>query len=144
MSMKGLLHFWDETRADPDQGETGHRWHCLPICDRNRSSIPFRKWIGRLLHRRVVVQRRSEGWLFKRGRRRAKLSDFDEMLDHYVRRIHGLYLPLFSVGTILEMFSTWRLMRRGAVLDTTGRVDKAVVNLMNRWRTKEGARGTTP
>jgi len=91
-----------------------------------------------------MVQKRSQGWLFKEGKRRAKLSDFDEMLDHYVRRIHGLHPSLFSVGTILEMFSTWRLMRRGAVLKTTGRVDKSVVNLMNRWRTNEGAKGTTP
>ena len=35
-------------------------------------------------------------------------------------------------------------MRRGAILETTGRVDESVVNLMNRWRTKEGAKGTTP
>ena len=77
VSMKGLLHFWDETRADPDpfimvtlfgrfKGGSRHRWHCLPICDRHRSGIPFRKWIGRLLHRRVMVRKRSEGW-FSRG-----------------------------------------------------------------------------
>ena len=35
-------------------------------------------------------------------------------------------------------------MPRGAVLETTGRVDEAVVNLMNRWRAKEGANDTTP
>lgn len=155
VSMNGLLYFWDETRVDADpfimitlfgrfKGETGHRWHCLPICDRNRSGIPFRKWIGRLLHRRVVEQKRTKGWLFKKGKRRSKLSDFDEMLDHYIRRVHGLCPSLFSVGTILEMFSTWRSMRRGAILETTGRVDESVVNLMNRWRTKEGAKGTTP
>ena len=97
-----------------------------------------------LLHRRVMVQKRSEGWLFKKGKRRANLSDFDEMLDHYVRQIHGLYLSLLSVGTILEMFSTWRSMRRGAVIWNTGRIDEAVVNLMNRWRTKKGVGGTTP
>ena len=91
-----------------------------------------------------MVQQRSDGWLFKKSSSRAKLSDFDEMLDHYIRRIRRLYPSLFSLGTILEMFSTWRSMRRGAILMTTGRVDKAVVNLMNRWRTKEGARGTTP
>ena len=116
----------------------------MPICDHNRSGIPFRKWIGRLLRRRVVVQKRSKGWLFKKGKRRAKLSDFEKMLNHYVRRIHGPYLSLFSVGTILEMFSTWRSMRRGAVLKTTGMVDESVVNLMNRRRTREGAKGTTP
>ena len=64
VSLKGLLFFWDETWADPDlfimitlfgrfKGETGHMWHFFPICDHNRSGIPFRTWIGRLLHRRV-------------------------------------------------------------------------------------------
>ena len=46
---------------------------------------------------------------------------------------------------ILKFFSTWRSMRRGAVIETTGRrVDEVVATLMNVWRTKEGARGTTP
>ena len=46
VSLKGLLFFWDENRADPDpfimitlfrrfKGETGHMWHCLPICNCN-------------------------------------------------------------------------------------------------------------
>ena len=35
-------------------------------------------------------------------------------------------------------------MGRGAVLETTGRVDEVMVTLMNRWRTKEGTRGKTP
>ena len=155
MLLKGLLHFWDETRADPDpfimitlyesfKGETRHRWHCLPIFDHNRSGIPFRKWINRLVHRRVMVQKRSKGWLFKKGKRRARLNDFDEMFDHYVRKIHSLYPVPFLVGTILKIFSTWRSMRRCAVLETTGRVDEVVVTLMNRWMTKEGTRDTTP
>ena len=54
VSLKDLLFFWDETRADPNpfimislfgcfKDETRHRWHCLLICDRNQSGIPFRK-----------------------------------------------------------------------------------------------------
>ena len=91
-----------------------------------------------------MVQKRSEGWLLKKGKRQARQNDFNKMFDHYVRRIHSLYLALFSVGTILEIFSTWRSMRRGVVLETMVRVDVVVVTLMNIWRTKEGARGTTP
>ena len=76
--LKGLLFFFGEIRRDPApfimatlyghfKGGTGFRWHCLTVCDRNRSGIPFRKWIGRLLHRRVTVQKRNSGWLFKKG-----------------------------------------------------------------------------
>ena len=35
-------------------------------------------------------------------------------------------------------------MHRATVLETTGWVDEVVVTLMNRWKTKEGDRGTTP
>ena len=86
-----------------------------------------------------MVHKRSEGWLFKKGKRRARLSDFDKMFVHNARRVHSLYQSLFS-----HFLSTWRKMHRGTVLETMGRVDEVVVTLMNRWRTKEGTRGTTP
>ena len=52
VSQRGLLHFWDEIRADLDpfimvtlygrfKDETGYMWYYLPICDHNRSSILF-------------------------------------------------------------------------------------------------------
>ena len=31
------------------------------LCDKNRSGIPFRKWIGRLMHTRVVREGKSGG-----------------------------------------------------------------------------------
>ena len=54
VSLRGLAFFWDETRRDPDpfimitlygrfKRKTGFRWHCLPVYDYNRSSIPFCK-----------------------------------------------------------------------------------------------------
>ena len=124
------------------KGETGYRLYCLAICDHNRGSIPFRKWIGWLLCRRVMVQKRESGWLFLREGRWAKISNFDEMFLQYITKVHTLYPSLLSVGTLLDLLSTWRSMRRGAVLEMTGRVDKAVVTLMNRWMTKEGSRGS--
>ena len=59
------------------------------------------KWINRLIHRRVMVQKRYEDWLFKEGKWQAKLSDFNKMFINYVRRIHSLYPELFLVGSIL-------------------------------------------
>ena len=91
------------------------------------------------MNRRVTVQQRESGWLFLREGRWAKISNFDEMFLQYITNFHTPYPSLFSVGTILDLFSTWRSMRRGAVLETTGWVDEAVFTLMNHWRTKEGA-----
>ncbi len=44
-----------------------------------------------------------------------------------------------------EDFSLWRSPIRGAVLETTQRgVDSKVMELVNRWRSKEGAKGSVP
>ena len=104
------------------KGKTRFRWHCLPVCDHNQSGVPFRKRIDRLLRHRVTVQKRNSGWLFKKRNRCANLSlrDLDELFVHYITEVHRLYPSLFSVGTIMVMFSTWRLMCKGSILETAG------------------------
>ena len=99
-SLKGLLHFWKETQDDPDpfvvvtlhgrfKGETGYRWHCLPICDASRSGIPRRRWIGRLMHCRVEVHGRTDGWVFRApSGRRARVSDYDSDFQEWIIRLH--------------------------------------------------------
>ena len=91
-----------------------------------------------------MKQGRSVGWLFKAKGRRAKVSDFDDKFLEAIERVSMERPNLFSKAIMLEPFLLRRSMRRGAVLETTGRVDDAVVNLMNRWRTKEHARGAEP
>ena len=156
LSLKGLRDFWVETRDDPEpfimatlygrfKGETGYRWHCLPICDSSRSGIPRRLWVGRLMHRRVEVQGRTNGWLFRGPKgRRARIKDFDSDFQDWINRLHATSPEIFSKGTLLAQFSLRRSLRRGAVLETFNRVDRDIVTLMNRWRTKEGARGADP
>ncbi len=44
-----------------------------------------------------------------------------------------------------EDFSLWRSPRRSAVLETTQRgVDSKVMELVNMWRSEEGAKGSVP
>ena len=66
------------------------------------------------------------------------------MFVEYIEAVHADQLELFSKGTLLYMFSLWRSLRQGAVLETTWKVDITIVNLMNQWRTKEGTRGCAP
>ena len=55
------------------------------------------------------------------------------------RKRHPRLLPE-AVET--EDFSLWRSPRRGAVLETTNQdVSKKVIELINRWRKKEAAKG---
>jgi hypothetical protein len=61
VSLKGMLSTWlESTSAIPHpyvmvtfhgrfKGETGLRWHCLPLSIQNHSNIPYKLWIGRLL-----------------------------------------------------------------------------------------------
>ena len=155
VSTEGLLHFWSETGGDDIpytmitlygrfKAETGYRWHCLPLCEGGRSGIPFRPWIEVLLNRRRT-QGRTRGYLFGKGDgSKAKISDYEGEFVRFVRMLHDAQPELFSEGTNLELYSLRRSLRRGAILETTGRVDDNVVQHMNRWRTKEGARGTAP
>jgi len=150
----GLSAFWEETENDPDpyimitlrgrfKAETGDRWHCLPIADINNSGIPYRTWIRRLLRRRVG-ENGGNKWLLRGGQgARAKISDYDAMFCSYMNTLRSLRPGLFSAGTMMEMFSLRRSMRRGAILATTGKVEDSVVLLINRWRKKEQAKGTT-
>ena len=73
LSLAGLLQFWEDSlNASPKfimltlhgrfKGETGLRWHCIPIPVETKSSLPNMKWIARALHRRVNLQQRNKGW----------------------------------------------------------------------------------
>ena len=126
-------------------GLKGYRWHCLPISDRSRSGIPHRLWLGRLMARRVHIQGRRNGWFFQQGTgRKARISDYDPDFLYYMGLLHERSPELFSVGTLLGLFSLRRSMRRGAILATMDRVSDVIIHLMNRWRKKEGAKGAEP
>ena len=58
-SLKGMLKLWGETIKKKDclhimvtlkgrfKGETGEKWHMLPLVDITESGIEVRKWVGR-------------------------------------------------------------------------------------------------
>ena len=156
-ALNGLLHFWHETRTASQphimiglfgrfKAEDGHRWHCLPISDVTRSGIRARAWIELLLHRRVNIQGRTSGYLFcKPGKpgQKAAMSDYDADFLDWMTKLHGVSPQLFSCGTVLDSFSLRRSLRRGAILETTGRVSDTTIDAINRWRKKHRARGTT-
>ena len=62
----------------------------------------------------------------------------------YLHKLRSSRPALFSEATMMDMFLLRRSMRRGAIVATTGRVDGPVIDLINRWRKKEKAKGTQP
>lgn len=160
ISLKGLLHYWDETSraASPFimttlygrfKGEMDTRWHCLPIPDRTRTGIPARKWIGAGLHRRVNLKGRRAGPFFQvKGtggeERRARISDYDEEFRRLIGKAKARFPRVFLEDADPEMFSLWRSMRRGATLETTGRVSDEIIKLYQRWRSVEASKAGAP
>ncbi len=100
--------------------------------------------VQRILDRRVLKEGRRVGWLFQSAkgvRDRFGMYDttFRQLIDA-AREESGELLP-DVVDT--EDFSLWRSPRRGAVLETTNQdVSEKVIELINRWRSKEAARGS--
>jgi hypothetical protein len=73
VSLKGMLSTWLEcTTALPHphimvtlhgrfKGETGLRWHCLPLSIQNASGLPYKLWIARLLCQKLLEEGRQNG-----------------------------------------------------------------------------------
>ena len=159
VSLEGLLKFWMETRMGTEEerymmmtlsgrfkGEVDSRWHMVPISDQTHSNIPFRLWMERIMSRRVNCQHRTNGWLFEtKTGARAKFGAYDVMFWSLVSLARATNSRLVPDAVKPEDFSLWRSPRRGAVLETTQRgVDSKVMELVNRWRSKESAKGSVP
>jgi hypothetical protein len=155
VSLEGLLTFWKETREEEDKymmitlkgrfkGEVDERWHIVPICDETRSGIPFRLWMERIMYRRVALQGKTTGWLFEeKPGKRAKFGKYQDYFRSLVEHVREEDPKLVPSAVETTDFSLWRSLRRGAVLETTNhRVDVQVIELINRWRKKEAARGS--
>ncbi len=91
-------------------------------------------------------QHRSKGWLFEtRTGARAKFGSYNTTFQSLVALAWATKSQLMPQAIKLEDFSLWRSSWRGAVLKTTQQgVNSKVIELVNRWRSKEGAKGSVP
>jgi hypothetical protein len=96
--------------------------------------------------RRVNFQHRTKGWLFDmRTGARAKFGRYDAPFRMLVTLAQAKNSQLVPHTIEAKDFSLWRSPRRGAVLVNTQRgVDSKVMELVNRWRSKKGAKGSVP
>jgi hypothetical protein len=158
VSLKGMLSTWLEcTTALPHphimitlhgrfKGETGLRWHCLPLSIQNASGLPYKIWIARLLRRKLLGEGRSNGWLFARpDGSRKPFTDLDPLLLEYLGRAREKDPSVMSSLADLQDFSLWRSPRSGATTQAANRgVPGPTVELIGRWRKREAARGSEP
>ena len=157
VSLAGLIEFWDETKTHPVphimitlrgkfKGEQNLRWHLLPLADKSKSGIPSRRWISRLVHRRVRLEGRKTGFLFQRSdKSRASMGDYNEVFRGYLERTRNRYPSRFTNTIKIEDFSLRRSPRRGSTTHASNNmVDPVAIELINRWRKMEAARGALP
>jgi hypothetical protein len=153
--LDGLLTFWDKSRADVDshvmltlkgrfKEEVDERWHLVPVSNTTRSGLPFRRWMERVLHRRVNLHTRDTGWLFQDQQgARLKFGHYNSLFRVLVDQARERYPRLLLEAVDTGNFSLWRSPRRGAVLETTNQdVSEKVIDLINPWRKKEVAKGS--
>ena len=128
------------------KGETGERYHMMVMPRDLRSGIIGGIWADRVVevNRR---NRRTKGYVFTKGRaRQAKIADFE---DEFVNRLEGLRVirpGLFEPGIdISAAYSLFRSLRRGSNTEAIrNKVDTTIIDLNNRWRKFERARGRMP
>ena len=152
--IEGLLTYWEKTRQHriphmmitlkgKFKGEQNMRWHCVPLADRTKSKIPTRRWVSRLLSRRTRVDGRKSGPLFaNKDGNRASLGDFDPLFRDYLERLRQANPDVFLTSVSIEDYSLRRSLRRGATTTSqNNKVDGVAIDLINRWRKKEAAKG---
>ncbi len=128
------------------KGEVDSRWHLVPVGNKAHSNIPFHLWMERIMHWRVNCQHCTKGWLFQTNTgARAKFGRYNATFRILVTLAWATNSRLVPSAIKPEDFSLWRSPRRGTVLETTQQgVDSKVMELVNRWRSKEGAKGSVP
>ena len=157
LDFHGLCQFWEETKgADTPhviltlrgrfKGEEGWKWHMLPIADVTKSGIPHRRWIGR-----GMASRKRKGWnggwfFSRRGRIQARMADYDPAFKQWL-----VALKQERPGLIpdrvdpMEDMSLRRSGRRAATTEVQNNgLGKPKLELHNRWKKVERARGAAP
>ena len=157
ISLEGMMDYWDAsvTHAHPHimltlhgrfKGESDSRWHCVPISLEGPSNIPFRRWFGRLIKRRVERNGRCKGSLFlsSNGRLR-RIKDLDPTFLEIIDRARFEQPDLINDKVETGDYSLWRSGRRGANTEAINlQVPEDTMFLLGRWRRREAASGTEP
>ncbi len=74
--------------------------------------------------------------------RKASLGDYDPLFRDYLTRLQQEKPALFLSSVLIEDYSLRRSLRRGATTESqNNKVDSIAIELINRWRKKERAKG---
>jgi len=128
------------------KGESGARHHLMALASVTRSKIELREWIEKLMAVRSKEGHRTGPVFGYRNRSVAAISEYDNILGGFLRRIQierpDLISPSNPVEENYSLLQTFCRTAKGRV--RTANLDTGDQNAMNRWRKIEGAKGKRP
>ena len=128
------------------KGETGDRYHIMPIALVSKSGVTPVIWIVRLLelYEQLGIQK---GWVFrtKKGDQ-AKQSDYEGIFFEGLRRIQEDRPDLIGADVnVEEDYALSRSLRRTSTTQARNeQISDKIVEENNRWRKAERAKGRMP
>lgn len=128
------------------KGETGERYHMLPMARVTKSGIQAGLWMDRLL-RSLWRRSRRNGFVFVNGRGQQRKIGFynAEFYDRLARvKLHKAHLfePNLEIS---NAYGLSRSLRRGSTSEATNAgVSQPTIDLNNRWRKFERSKGRMP
>jgi hypothetical protein len=128
------------------KGETGERWHLLPIAWKTRSGIEAGSWAGRLLTS-LLERNRRHGFVFsdKKGKQ-TKASTLEPRFYEQLHWVRMRYPDLFAPNVNIEDdYGIARSCRRGSSTEAANQgVPAGIIEMICRWRKVERAQGRAP
>jgi hypothetical protein len=125
------------------KGETGERWHLLPVVWKTRSGIEAGKWATRLRDS-LLERNRVNGFVFSTNRgKQMKASSLEPRFYEQLHWVKIRYPDLFPPNVMIEDdYGIPRSCRRGSSTEAANQgVDSSVIEMMCRWRKVERAQG---
>jgi hypothetical protein len=128
------------------KGETGERWHLLPIVWKTRSGLEAGTWATRM--RESLLERgRVRGFVFANARgKQAKAAAYEPRFFEQLNFVRARYPDLFPPGINVEDdFGISRSGRRGSSTEAGNQgVPPEIIEMICRWRKVERAQGRAP
>jgi hypothetical protein len=127
------------------KNELGDQYHLTPMVAESSSELKIRVWIRRLLDA-SAAEGRTRGPAFVAPRKEHPYVWYEREI---LERLHGIqqnWPDLIPEDVqVLEEYGLSRSFRRGATSEARARgIDRDDIDLTNRWRTFEGAKGKRP
>ena len=158
MDVAGFISYFESGRTHRDhphvmiplqgrfKGETGERWHLLPIVWETRSGIQVGVWAERMLTS-LQERQRFQGFVFANNRgKQAKAGIYEPRFFEQLNVVRGRHPTLFPPNVNIEDdYGIARSGRRGSSTEAANQgVPANIIEMICRWRKVERAQGRAP